>query len=82
MNHADTLRGMAGLSYSAADALLAGANALDTLDRVRDALTEIDRLDSPSWAVWEHDADMYEQGRADAYHHAHTIITEALGDTP
>lgn len=87
MSHADTLRGMAngphpGLSYSAVVALIAGAEALDALERVRDALTEIDRLDDDAWAVWKRDADMYEQGRSDAYDHAHTLITEALkGET-
>lgn len=44
-------------------------DALTALDRVRDA-----------WAVWERGSD--EQGRSDAYRQAHTIITEALGDTP
>lgn len=58
-----------------------GADALTALDRVRDALAEIDRLEDATWAVWERDADMFEQGRSDAYFHAHTIITEALGDT-
>lgn len=61
---------------------LDGAAALTTLDRVREALTKIDRLGNDAWAVWEHDFAMYEQGRSDAYHHAHTIITEALGDAP
>lgn len=94
MSHADTLRGMAadqlrtGLTLLSAphktrgDALLAGAAALDTLDRVRNALTELDRLEVDTWAVWKQDADMHEQGRSDAYDHAHTIITRALGDTP
>lgn len=51
-------------------------------DRVRDALTKIDRLEDRAWTAWKRGADMYEQGRSDAYHHAHTIITEALeGDT-
>ena len=59
-----------------------GRDALTTLDRVRDALTKIDRLDDDAWAAWKQGADMYEQGQADAYSHAHTIITEALGDTP
>lgn len=53
---------------------------LDTLDRVRDALTQIDRLEDDAWTAWKWVADMYEQGRSDAYGHAHTIITEALGD--
>ena len=59
-----------------------GRDALTTLDRVRDALTKIDRLEDKSWAAWEHDGDMFDQGRSDAYFDAHTIITEALGDTP
>lgn len=62
--------------------LIAGAAALETLDRVRDALTEIDRLEDDSWAAWERDGGMFEQGSSDAYFNAHTIITEALGDTP
>lgn len=87
MNHADTLRDMAKDRIIAgaddlARTLLAGAAALDTLDRVRDALTELDRLEVDTWAVWKQDADMHEQGRSDAYDHAHTIITRALGDTP
>lgn len=95
MSHADALCGMAadhlrsmangphlGLSHYAVGALIAGVAALDTLDRVRDALTEIDRLENDAWAAWKRDGDMFEQGRSHAYHHAHTIITEALGDTP
>ena len=87
MSHADTLRAFAsgphpGLSYTGVVALIAGVEALEAIDRVRHALAEIDRLDDDAWAVWKHDADMYEQGRSDAYDHAHTIITEALGDTP
>lgn len=91
MTHADILRSMgADLPLGGGmvavrphqDALLAGAATLDTLDRVRDALTKIDRLEDDTWAAWERDADMFEQGRSDAYDHAHTIITEALGDTP
>lgn len=53
-------------------------DALTTLDRVRDALAEICRLEDATWAVAERDADMFEQGRSDAYFHAYAIITEAL----
>ena len=83
MNHAEHLRDrakdhlIAGNDHTA-DTLLASADALDTLDRVRHALSEIDRLDDDAWAAWKRDADMYEQGRSDAYEHAHTLITEAL----
>ena len=46
MSHADTLRALAsgthpGLSYSAVVALIAGVEALDTLDRVRAVLTDL-----------------------------------------
>ena len=51
-------------------------------DRGWDALTELDRLDGDAWAAWKQGADMYEQGQADAYHHAHHLITDTLGDTP
>lgn len=85
MNHAEHLQGMAsderilaGRENARSTSLLSGADALDTLDRVRHALSEIDRRGDDASAVWERDADMYEQGRSDAYHHAHTLITEAL----
>ena len=71
MSHVDSLRDMAK------DLPIGGGmvavrphqDALTALDRVRDA-----------WAVWERGSD--EQGRSDAYRHAHTIITRAIGDTP
>lgn len=85
MSHADALRTWAAqcITPTARAPFLAGADALDTLERMRAVLTEIDRLDDDAWAVWKRDADMYEQGRSDAYEHALTLITEALeGDTP
>ena len=87
MTHADTLRGMAKAfmmagSHERAGTCLAGANALDAVERVRAVVTKIDRLEDDTWAAWKRDADMYEQGRSDAYDHTHTLITEALeGDT-
>lgn len=84
MSHADTLRTWAKqyITPAARKPFLAGADALEAIDRVRHALSEIDSLEDDTWAVWKRDADMYEQGRSDAYFHVHTLIVEALeGET-
>lgn len=54
-------------------------DAITAHDQARDALTAIDRV-RDAWAMWGRDAD--EQGQADAYRHAHTLIARASGDTP
>lgn len=88
MSHADTLRDMAKDRIIAgaddlARTLLAGAAALDTLDRVRDALTKIDTAYQSAYGRWEDDvSDTYAGARADALSEAHHLIYDALGDKP
>lgn len=92
MSHADILRSMGAdqplgggmvAAHPHQDALLAGAAALDTLDRVRDALTKIDTAYQSASDRWEDDvSDTYAGARADALSEAHHLIYEALGDTP
>lgn len=91
MSHADTLQDMAKdlpigggpvAVHPHQNALLAGAAALDTLDRVRDALTKIDAAYQSAYGRWENDlSDTYASARADALSEAHHLIYDALGSS-
>ena len=87
MSHADTLRGMAsderilaGRENARSTALLAGADALDTLDRVRHALNGIARVKADSEAARDHGYDNVEwhETTADALEYVLDLLTEAL----
>ena len=87
MSYADTLRGMAngphpGLSYSAVVALIAGAEALDTLERVRAVLTDLQSQQEAAWQSWDAYDDIWDGAVSDTLRYAIHRITEALeGDT-
>ena len=91
MSHADTLRGMAsdehilaGRENARSTALLAGADALDTLDRVRHALSSIAREKAESEHARDHGHDNtdWHETTADALEYVLDLLTEALkGDT-
>ena len=85
MRHADTLRGMAsgshpGLSYSAVVALIAGVEALEAIDRVRNALSSIARAKADSEAARDHGHDNtdWHETTADALEYVLDLLTEAL----
>ena len=87
MTHADTLRDMAKAfmmvcSYERVDTCLAGAEALDTVERVRHALNGIARKKADSeYAAAYLSAEWY-VATADALEYVIDLLTEALeGDT-
>ena len=90
-SHADTLRHMAeekfiirreAYDHPDRDALLAGAEALDTLRQVRDVVT--DRRDQREAALqrWDDTGDPWDGATSDTLHDTIHLLTEALkGDT-
>lgn len=46
--------------------------------RVDGLIKNLDEMGIKSWAVWESSAEMYEQGRADAYWGAKDLLEQAL----
>lgn len=87
MNHADTLRGMAKAfqmvgSYERVDTCLAGAEALDALERVRAVLTDLQSQQEAAWESWEAYDDIWDGAVSDTLRYAIHRITEALeGET-
>lgn len=89
MSHADTLRGMAKAfmmvgSHEQADTCLAGANALDTLERVREARGRIARVKAYSEEALDYGYDNPEwhEATVDALEFVIDLLTEALkGET-
>ena len=89
MTHADTLRGMAKAflmvgSDDRADTCLAGADALDTLHKMRKVADLLDQMagDNRQTATQLDWAAPGAIGREHAYTKAAQFIREALGDTP
>lgn len=88
--HADTLRDMAKTfmtvgSDERVDTCLAGADALEALDRVRHALDGIARVRSESEASARDDDEIAEwhEATADALEYVIILLTDALeGSTP
>ena len=85
MTHADTLRTWAGqyITPAARAPFLAGAEALDAVERVRHALNSIARKKADTKAARGHDDDAeWYVATADALEYAIDLIAEALeGDT-
>ena len=86
MSHADTLRTWAGqyITPAAREPFLAGADALEAIDRVRNALNGITRVRADSEYARDHGYDNPEwhEATADALEYVIDLLTEALeGDT-
>lgn len=87
MTHADTLRGMAKAfqmvgSYERVDTCLAGAEALDALERVRAVLTDLQSQQEAAWESWEAYDDIWDGAVSDTIRYTIHRITEALeGET-
>ena len=89
MSHADTLRGMAsdehilaGRENPRSTALLAGADALDTVDRVRELLTSLRRSQQFTRRRWDATCDTWDGAVSDTLKYAIHRLTEALeGET-
>lgn len=89
MTHADTLRGMAsderilaGRENPRSTALIAGMDALDALDRVRAALTDLRGQQEAALQRWDDTGDTWDGATSDTLHHTIHLLTEALeGDT-
>ena len=89
MTHADTLRSMAngphpGLSRSAVDALIAGADALQERGRVRNVLNGIihQKAESEHARDHGHDNTEWHETNTDTLEYIIDLLTEALeGDT-
>lgn len=88
MSHADTLRGMAKAllmvgSHERVDTCLAGAEALDTLRRVRDVVTDLRDQQEAALQRWDDTGDPWDGATSDTLHDTIHLLTEALkGDTP
>ena len=90
MSHADTLRGMAsdehilaGRENPRSTALHAGADALDTLARVRDVLDQLDKYSDAAYLAYKTNPENTRlDGQAMAYEQAVVLIQRALGGTP
>lgn len=89
MTHADTLRGMSKAfmmvgSYERVDTCLAGAEALEAIDRVRHALGGIARkkADYEAYLLRYNDHAEWYGATSDAFEYVIHLLTEALeGDT-
>lgn len=84
MSSADTLRGMAKAfmmagSHERADTCLAGADALDTLEKVRAA---VGRIADAATAAGHPLATDYSDGIHFGLTLARDLVLDALGDTP
>lgn len=83
MSHADTLRGMekafmmAG-SYERAGTCLAGANALDTLGRVRAVLADLRDQQEAAWQAWDAYDDLWDRAAAETLNSSIHLLAEAL----
>lgn len=87
MTHADTLRGMAKAfmmvgSHERVDPCLAGADALDTLDRVRAALTDLRVQRGAALQRWDDTGDTWDGATFDTLHDTIHLLTEALKGDP
>ena len=83
MSHADTLRGMAKAfmmvcSHERAETCLAGAEALDTLDRVRAVLTDLRGQQEAALQRWDDTGDTWDGAVSDTLHDTVYLLTEAL----
>ena len=88
MSHAATLRGMAKAfmmagSHERADTCLAGADALDAVERVRDVLDQLDKYSDAAYLAYKTNPENTRlDGQAMAYEQAVVLIQRALGGTP
>lgn len=82
MTHADTLRTWAGqmATPAAREPFLAGADALEAIDRVRHALSSIARVKAESEHARDHGHDNtdWHETTADALEYVLDLLTEAL----
>ena len=84
MTHADTLRGMAGAfmvvgSRERVETCLAGAEALDTVERVRHALSRIAYMKADTENSRGHDDDAeWHAATSEALESVIDLLTEAL----
>lgn len=82
MTHAEALRAWAAqyATRTARAQFLAGADALDAVDRVRDALGRIARVKADSEAALDHGYDNPEwhEATVDALEYVLDLLTEAL----
>lgn len=83
MSHADTLRGMAKAflmvgSHERADTCLAGADALDALDRVQAVLTDLQGQQKAALQRWDDTGDTWDGAVSDTLHDTIHLLTEAL----
>lgn len=87
MNHSYTLRDMAKAfmmvgSHERVDPCLAGADALDTVDRVRNALIFLEEKWVEANEEWHGKFDLYQKARAETLNSTIHLLAEALeGDT-
>ena len=85
MSHADTLRAW-GAQFARPDhaaAFEAGADALDTVDRVRELLTSLRRSQQFARRRWDATCDTWDGAASDTLHYIIYDLTNALeGDTP
>lgn len=87
VTHADTLRGMAKAfqmvgSYERVDTCLAGAEALDALDRVRELLTSLRRSQQFARRRWDANCETWDGAASDTLHYIIYDLTNALeGET-
>lgn len=85
MSHADALRAWAAqyMTHTARAQFLAGAEALDTLDRVRDVLGQLDKYSDAAYLAYKTNPENTRlDGQAMAYEQAVVLIQRALGGTP
>lgn len=78
-----TLRGMAKAfmmvgSHERVDACLAGADALDTLERVRAALADLRGQQEAALQRWDDTGDTWDGATSDTLHDIIHLLTEAL----
>ena len=80
MSHADTLRMWGGqcISPAARDPYLAGADALDALDRVRATLTDLRGQREAALQRWDDTGDTWDGATSDTLHDTIHLLTEAL----
>lgn len=84
MTHADTLRTWAAqyITPAARAPFLAGAEALDTLDRVRAVLADLRGQQEAALQRWDDTGDTWDGATSDTLHDTIHLLTEALeGDT-
>ena len=83
MTHSDALRGMAKAftmvcSREQADTCLAGADALDTVERVRHALAGLRGQQEAALQRWDDTGDTWDGATSDTLHDTIHLLTEAL----